>query len=873
MGGRDGPGDRAGLGTSREQNSVQGLDEPDQLVAAVAVLAREGREFARLLDDGPMLGCCGNGDAAAAPELEQPFVPQLPERAQDGVPVDLEHRSQVTGRRQPLARLRLAVGDRAPDLGCDLLVQVGGISAVDLDIHHGATDTSLMVTPTPAPPGSGDRYDAEALEALIEEARERARRRRRRNAAAALAAGVVGLYGLSNIGGDDTRSSDRGELSPGEAGAAAQFADGRWRAGRGLEGGEVTTFAVDPKRPKTVFAGTWEAGVFKSVNGGRRWRQMDVGSDVSRVDAVAIAAGEPDTVYVGTGRGVFKTTNGGRSWKRTSARILGKETEAQHFYRPTDGYVSALIVDPRDADVAYAGTQENGLFKTEDGGRSWRRVGPKYPWFRVNRLAFQPGTPSVIYAGLVRGVYRSSDGGATWEPAGLRRGFVTALAADPKRAQTLYAGTYEEEEPDTVTGGVYKTTNGGASWRRTQGVRDAIDAIAIDPHNAGVVYAHTWGGVVRTANGGRTWRSVNPGPTAGGPALALDPRNPETIYLGSGVDARGGAGVMKSVDGGRSWRRMSAGLRTARVSGLAVARGTAYAVVIERGVFKRVDGTWRRVNAGLPRDTTVQTLAVDPRRPANVYGRTYGAVLRSANGGATWRESPVTEPLGAGVVMSAVAVDPKNSRTVYALTARDATTGDGLRESYESLVMKSVDGGRTWPTQATVRAADFPPAPTEFTGAVHASLLAIDARDPQVLYAGGRGVSKSSDGGMTWRRSGLGRTPVLAVAVDPSETGTLYAGTNAGVARSTNAGATWQRLDGALDGARIDALAIDPEHHRTLFAGTDSGVFWSTDGGLRWHRFTRLPRRPFTALALDRSAGVLYAGANGGGIFELKLAR
>jgi photosystem II stability/assembly factor-like uncharacterized protein len=151
--------------------------------------------------------------------------------------------------------------------------------------------------------------------------------------------------------------------------------------------------------------------------------------------------------------------------------------------------------------------------------------------------------------------------------------------------------------------------------------------------------------------------------------------------------------------------------------------------------------------------------------------------------------------------------------------------------------------------------------------------LVIDPRDPRVLYAGGRGVSKSSDGGLTWRRSGLGRTPVLAVAPDPSEAGTLYAGTNAGVLKSTNAGATWQRLHGTLDGARIRALAIDPRQHRTVFAGTESGVFWSTDGGLSWHRFTGLPLRPFHALAVDRSAGLLYAGADGGGIFELKLGR
>ncbi|HET9012276.1 MAG TPA: hypothetical protein VFN38_10715, partial [Gemmatimonadaceae bacterium] len=684
--------------------SIQSVDDPDQLVSPIPVLARELRQLARLLHDRPMLGGCGNGHAAAAPELEDALVAQLSQRAQHGVPVDLEDGRQVAGRRQAFSGLRLALGYRAPDLGGHLLVQVCWISAVDLDIYHGATDTSSMATLTPSPPSSEDHHDAEALEALIEEARQRARRRRRKYTAAALAAGLVGAYGLGNIGGDDTRSSDRGELAAAEAGAAAQITDGKWRVASGLEGGEITTFAVDPKQPKTVFAATWEAGVFKSVDGGRRWRHMDVGSEVSHVDAIAIAPGDTQTVYVGTGRGVYKTTNGGRSWERTSAGILGKETAAQRGYRPSGGYVSALIVDPRDADVAYAGTRENGLFKTEDGGGSWRRVGPK----SVRTLAFQPGRPDVVYATAARGVYRSRDGGATWQPAGLQSFYLAALAVDPKHPHTIYAGTYEEEEPDIVTGRIFKTTDGGASWRRTKGVRDVIGAIAIDPHNTDVVYAEAGGNVVKTADGGRTWRSLGAGLTDG-PALALDPRNPETIY-------RGAAGVAKSVDGGRSWRRMNAGLTTARVPALAVApgsRGRAYAAVHGRGVFKRVDGTWRLAST-LPTDwfvdTVVNTVAVDPRHAANVYASTNGAFFRSANGGATWSESPLPALFGDRDAVSALAVDPKNSRTVYALAVRDATTGDGLRQSYESLVMKSTDGGRTWPTRARVRAVDFPAA-------------------------------------------------------------------------------------------------------------------------------------------------------------------
>jgi hypothetical protein len=97
--------------------SIQSLDDPDQLVSSIAVLAREERELARLSDDGPMFGARRDRDAAPSAELEQSLVAQLPERAQDGVPVDLEDGRQVAGRWQALARLRLPFGDRPPDLG------------------------------------------------------------------------------------------------------------------------------------------------------------------------------------------------------------------------------------------------------------------------------------------------------------------------------------------------------------------------------------------------------------------------------------------------------------------------------------------------------------------------------------------------------------------------------------------------------------------------------------------------------------------------------------------------------------------------------------------------------------------------------------
>ena len=149
-------------------------------------------------------------------------------------------------------------------------------------------------------------------------------------------------------------------------------------------------------------------------------------------------------------------------------------------------------------------------------------------------------------------------------------------------------------------------------------------------------------------------------------------------------------------------------------------------------------------------------------------------------------------------------------------------------------------------------------------------MAGVRDREPK---PGALGVLKSRDGGATWRRAGLARTPVLALAIKPKESATLYAGTDAGLFKSADAGASWQALHGPLDGVRVEALAIDTEQPRTVYAGTDRGVFWTADGGHGWRQFTHLPLRTFDALAIDPAAGMLYGGAYGGGIFELRLSR
>jgi photosystem II stability/assembly factor-like uncharacterized protein len=710
-------------------------------------------------------------------------------------------------------------------------------------------DTMSILT-RPRPPCPDLPPDAEALEALIEEARRRARRRRRGYAAFALSATAAGLLAFYGFSGSGSTSPSEGAGSPAnEAVIAPQVRYGKWRPATGLEGGAITALALDPNHPRTIFAATLEAGVFKSSNGGGSWRALDIAPDANRVDALALAPRDPRTIYVGTGGGIFKSMDGGATWLAVNSGLFGDETAAEREHRLLEGFVYALAIDQTNQDVVYAATWEGGLLKTSDGGGSWQSIGLK----ALQTVVVDPANSEVVYAGAAgaalrgawsnSGVLKSSDGGATWHSAGLHGMNVEALTLDPQDPETLYASTYGR--------GIFKTEDGGASWHGAGLEGQQTRGLILDPKNPDSVYAQSKGRILATTDGGGTWRTLNSGWVSGTwpTAFALDPRNPATIYLGTitAVDGRGdvGAGLFKSLDGGHSWRPINAGLTDARVTELALDPRnprTAYAGIDGRGVYKRVDGRWQAANAGLTSEG-VHAVALDTRDPASVYAGTDGGVFKSTNGGASWERLE-----GFRTNVSALAIDPQRSETVYAIAG-------------EKGVFKSTDAGATWRRVARSFGTD-----------ADTGVLAVDP-DRDIVYAGGVGLLKSSDGGATWQSAGLMRSTVYGLALDPEEPATLYAGTDAGLYMSADAGGSWRSLGAALEDVPVEAVAIDSRARQTMYAGTDRGVFMSTNAGHSWRRLGGLPLRTFDALAIVASRHRVYAGAYGGGIFDLRHTR
>ncbi len=617
----------------------------------------------------------------------------------------------------------------------------------------------------------------------------------------------------------------------------------------------VTAVAIDPRTPSTVYAATLTGNVFKSTNGGRSWRVLDVGKRIRFIRSLVIDPKTPTTIYVSgspvdwnpgmpepmsiyVGGGVLKSLDAGRHWSPVNAGL----TQYSPLYGPKpDLGRPALAIDPVAPSTLYAATKA-GVFKTTDGGANWRSVNSGLSGLEPTALVIDPQTTSTLYvAGRVTSlrsvrVFESIDEGRTWKAVstrGLTTNDLQSLVIDPLRPTTIFAaggssapGGHGPE--GFMSGGIFKSTDGGRTWRSINHAltKGAVQALALHPRDSNTIYAGiSSGGVFKSTDGGGGWRPINAGfrgldlyPVA----LAIDPVAPTNVYA-----ATDGGGILKSTDGGRNWRPTNRGLVNAGVRVLAVdprTPSTLYAGTAKGGIFKSTDAgdSWHTANAGLgdvaPFDVTA--LVLDPRTPSTIYmswrGSTYGTpsdVYKSVNGGETWVSTSFGLPDDRDVVGLAVA--PETPQVIYASVSR-----------MHGVIYRTSDGGRTWALAS----------PSSNLGEV----LAVDPQAADIVYASGvlrregLGIFKSTDGGRSWRPINVGLTSfhVNAVAIDPRTPTTVYLGTmewpnqrRGGVFKSIDGGKTWRPMNAGLTDLHIEALAIDPQTSSTIYAATRDGVF------------------------------------------------
>ena len=353
---------------------------------------------------------------------------------------------------------------------------------------------------------------------------------------------------------------------------STKFGALRYRMIGPARGGRVTTVTGVPQQPRTFYMGSTGGGVWKTRDAGASWLNVSDGYFASAsMGSIDVADSDPNIIYAGTGsdairsnvsigRGVYKSTNAGDTWTFAGLRNVGQ--------------IGSINVHPTNPDIVFAAamgnpfvaTSDRGVYRTRDGGRSWQKVLFVSDSTGAVDLEFQPGNPNVIYAAMWRaerkpwtiisgahegGVYRSTDGGDTWSKLtnGLPAGLVgkADFAVSAAKPNRLYV--LIEASPG---GGLYRSDDAGASFAAIDTVTKGIITrpfyytnLDADPNNADIVYSGTEG-FYKSVDGGKSWTTVET-PHGDNHDLWINPRN-SAIMIQSND---GGANV--TMDGGRTW--------------------------------------------------------------------------------------------------------------------------------------------------------------------------------------------------------------------------------------------------------------------------------------------------------------------------------
>jgi photosystem II stability/assembly factor-like uncharacterized protein len=646
----------------------------------------------------------------------------------------------------------------------------------------------------------------------------------------------------------------------------------------GPEGGIILSVAIDPHDSGTIYAATW-AGVFKSKDGGANWTAT--GLMGFAIGSVVVDPQNQTTVYASTLQypdddfstmKVFRSVNGGSTWSEADSGLLP----------PNNCCLNALVIDPWNSGTIYAGTQISGpdgsggsIYKSTDGGTNWQLMSfEQGAGVAVNAMAIDPQNPGNVYAAGSTGTggfsfKRSTDGGASWTRSDFGfRANIIGMVIDPRNPKTIYLTSFNY--------GIFKSIDGGASWNplslgrtNAQSLESCcLSSVVIDAQNTSTLYASRTDGIFRSTDAGTTWNVL---PFVGRPnsvrALTADPHASGTVYAATSQ------GAFKSTDYGATWTVINSGLRAMDVMSVAVDTknpGTMYVGTDFFGVFKSTDNgkSWGPASSGIdtgyPTESVVG-LAVDSQTPGTVHAATGGVecgtgelpgIYKSMDGGTTWSD---TKPSAS--CLSALIMDPENSNRLYA-------------GSWYQGVVESTDAGTSWtPANSGLPAGVW---------GVFVSALAIASQNSGVLYASvgvatNQGLFKSTNGGGGWVpvNSGLPAYPnganieATALAIDPQNIRTVYAAfapynaVGGGLYTSPDEGGSWRNLFRPPT-ANVYSVAINPQDSRTIYTGTDAGASWSTDGGQTWAPAASTIGRTRLLKIDPLNPNNLYAGGPGG---------
>ncbi|MGA9852981.1 MAG: hypothetical protein WBR15_08635 [Gammaproteobacteria bacterium] len=690
--------------------------------------------------------------------------------------------------------------------------------------------------------------------------------------------------------------------------------------GPAVAGGRVSVVTGIPGNPNIYYVGAASGGVWKSSDGGDTWKAIFEHGDSASIGAMSVSPSNPNLLWVGTGEanirndtitgaGVYYSPDAGKTWEFKGLKDAGQ--------------IAGIVIDPKNPGTVFVAAlgdpwgpnPERGVFRTTDGGKTWQKVLHVDDSTGASSLVMEPGNPQVLFAGMwsarrypwtminggaTGGVWRSTDGGTTWQklseglPAG-NTGRIT-LAAAPSNPEHVYALI------PTTHGTLWSSTDLGDHWSMVSdnhalAVRQWYFAgMEVSPDNENKLY-FTSLELMESDDGGKTAHAIDRGVHVDHHAVWVDPQNPERILQGND------GGAYLSVNGGKTWRfldtlpieqayTVSIDAQSPFHACLGLQDNSAWcgpsSSLSQRGVTGK---NWVPVVGGdgeyaviAPSDPDIvyadledgYTVRYDTRthlswmiRPTTSYGlQNTSKTLAESQYRFNW-----TSP---------IAVSPTDANTVY-LGA--------------NVLFKSSDGGMHWQvispdlTRNDKSKQQVPGSPVYHdvsSAENYDTLLSImlAPSDPdKVIWAGTDDglVQLTRDGGVHWNNVTPHGAPewsrVYQIGVSPFDAGTAFVSFDAHmvnddqayVYRTTNYGGSWTKISNGLP-VHTPVLVVreDPNQKGLLIAGTMTGLYYSLNDGDQWQPLKGdFPNVPVFDLKFVPATHSLAVATHGRGLFVL----
>ena len=665
-----------------------------------------------------------------------------------------------------------------------------------------------------------------------------------------------------------------------------------------FRGGRSAAVTGVPGKPNLFYFGATGGGVWRTMDGGRTWENISDGYFGGSIGAVEVAQSDPNVIYAGggektvrgnvsSGYGVWKTVDAGKTWKPAGLE------KSRHIPR--------LRVHPDNPDVVFAAvlgniykpTEERGIYKSTDGGTSWRKVLFANDQAGAVDLTFDPNNPRILYASTWRvqrtpyslssggegsALWKSTDSGETWEEISKHEGFpegtlgIMGVTVSPVNSQRVWAIVEHKEK-----GGLYRSEDGGKTWGQVNSERKLrqrawyYTRVYADTHDEDVVYVLN----VRyhkSTDGGKSFNTFN-APHGDHHDLWIAPEDPKRMIIGDD----GGAQV--SYDGGITWSTYY-NQPTSQFYRVTTDNAFPYRIYAAQQDNSTIRIRHRSDGRSISEDDWEPTaggesahIAVDPENNDIVYGGSYGGFLTRVNHDAgTVRAINVwpDNPMGYGA-------EGMKYRFQWNFPIIFSRHDPNKLYTFSNHVHMSTDEGQSWELLSPDLTRNDPdklvssggPITQDNTGVEYYCTIFSANESPLtegLMWVGSDDglIHLTRDGGQNWENVTPPEMPEWSMvnSIEPSafEEGTCYVAAtryklgdfNPYLYKTTDYGKSWQKITNGIDSEHFTrVLREDPGRKGLLYAGTETGMYISFDDGGNWKPFQlNLPIVPVTDLAL-----------------------